>query len=448
MVSLLKRKSRYVIQLGTDRSRMTIPLGAVSRAAAETVRTHVRHLERAANTGTMPPAATAQWLEDVSAKIHAKLAVGGLTAGRREKASQALGRFIDGYIAKRTDLKERTLTNLRQSRGKLVEFFGSGRDLTTITPGEAADWRRKLAETLEQPTVAMHVKKARQFFADAISRRLIAENPFLKVKAGAMTNDAKKHYIDLDTIQKVIDACPDSEWRLLFAMARFGTVRVPSEIRGLQWGFIDWHNKRMIVLSPKTEHHEGRDRRMIPIVPELMPHLVETWDAAAVSELYVFARLRYKSLVTQAEKIIEKAGVARWPRLWQNLRSSCQTDLERRHPGHVVCAWMGNTPEIARKHYLQVTDDDFRAALGVALVSEQHRTTPAGSNEKAPETPGQGGGSITPKGSSTRQRVSSEKLGVSRPALRRALRRTKNACHPAVLKAEVARLRKAVPHAS
>lgn len=448
MVSLLRRNFRYVIQLGPDRGRMTIPLGAVSRAAAETVRTHVRHLERAANTGTLPPAATAQWLEDVSAKIHAKLAVGGLTAAREERAALALGKFIDGYIAKRTDLKERTLTNLKQARGKLVGFFGAGRDLTTITPGEAADWRRVLAATLEQPTVAMHVKKARQFFADAISRRLIAENPFAKVKAGAMTNDAKKHYIDRETIQKVIDACPDSEWRLLFAMARFGTVRVPSEIRGLQWGFIDWHNKRMIVLSPKTEHHEGRDRRMIPIVPELMPHLAEMWDATAVSELYVFARLRYKSLVTQAEKIIEKAGAARWPRLWQNLRSSCQTDLERRHPGHVVCAWMGNTPEVARKHYLQVTDEDFRAALGVALVSEQHRTTPGPATAETHVSSANGDKSSTPKGVTTRQRVSSEKLGVSRPALRRALRRTKNACHPAVLKAEVARLRREVPHAS
>jgi hypothetical protein len=55
-----------------------------------------------------------------------------------------------------------------------------------------------------------------------------------------------------------------------------------------------------------------------------------------------------------------KAGVPRWGKLWQNLRSSCQTDLEERFPSHVACAWMGNTEQVARRHYLQVTEDDFR----------------------------------------------------------------------------------------
>ena len=28
-----------------------------------------------------------------------------------------------------------------------------------------------------------------------------------------------------------------------------------------------------------------------------------------------------------------------------------------------VCAWLGNTPKVAEKHYLQVTDDHFRQAV-------------------------------------------------------------------------------------
>lgn len=32
-------------------------------------------------------------------------------------------------------------------------------------------------------------------------------------------------------------------------------------------------------------------------------------------------------------------------------------------PLHVVAAWIGNTPEIALKYYLQVTDDHFRQAV-------------------------------------------------------------------------------------
>ena len=61
------------------------------------------------------------------------------------------------------------------------------------------------------------------------------------------------------------------------------------------------------------------------------------------------------------------AGVQAWPRMFQNLRSSRQMELERTFPGHVVCAWMSNTRRVAERHYLQVTEDDFEAASVVAL---------------------------------------------------------------------------------
>jgi len=37
--------------------------------------------------------------------------------------------------------------------------------------------------------------------------------------------------------------------------------------------------------------------------------------------------------------------------------------LEERFPSHVVCAWLGNSVQVARKHYLQVTDEHFEQAL-------------------------------------------------------------------------------------
>jgi len=38
-------------------------------------------------------------------------------------------------------------------------------------------------------------------------------------------------------------------------------------------------------------------------------------------------------------------------------------------PIHTVCAWIGNTPNIAIKHYLQVLETDFaKAANGAAKI--------------------------------------------------------------------------------
>jgi hypothetical protein len=63
-----------------------------------------------------------------------------------------------------------------------------------------------------------------------------------------------------------------------------------------------------------------------------------------------------------------------WPKLFHNLRASAQTDLAQRFPLHVVCAWIGNTAAIARDHYLQVTDDHFRAALEPPCSALQNPT--------------------------------------------------------------------------
>ena len=80
---------------------------------------------------------------------------------------------------------------------------------------------------------------------------------------------------------------------------------------------------------------------------------------------------RYRSsnanLRTQLTRIINRAGLKPRPKPFQNCRSTRQTELSERFPGHVVCQWRGNSQAVAAKHYLQVRDEDFeRAAIGDA----------------------------------------------------------------------------------
>ncbi len=64
--------------------------------------------------------------------------------------------------------------------------------------------------------------------------------------------------------------------------------------------------------------------------------------------------------------ILKRAGVSPWPKLFHNLRATRETELEDRFPSHVVCAWIGNSPQVAKKHYLQVTDAHFEKATAGA----------------------------------------------------------------------------------
>ena len=62
------------------------------------------------------------------------------------------------------------------------------------------------------------------------------------------------------------------------------------------------------------------------------------------------------NLRTQLLKIIARAGLKPWPKLFQNLRATRRTELQERFPTHVVNAWLGHDTEVAEKHDLQVTD--------------------------------------------------------------------------------------------
>src|SRR6185312_9280451 len=93
---------------------------------------------------------------------------------------------------------------------------------------------------LELATVHKRMMNAKQFFADALDRELISKNPFPKLKGRVRSNRARDYFVSRDDAQKVLEACPDAQWRLLFALSRFGGLRCPSEHLGLRWGDIDW----------------------------------------------------------------------------------------------------------------------------------------------------------------------------------------------------------------
>ncbi len=61
-------------------------------------------------------------------------------------------------------------------------------------------------------------------------------------------------------------------------------------------------------------------------------------------------------------RLLVKAGVEPWPRLFQNLRASRETELANLYPMHLVTSWIGNTKEVAMDHYLMATDEDFHLA--------------------------------------------------------------------------------------
>ena len=118
--------------------------------------------------------------------------------------------------------------------------------------GDADSWRLWLItdQKLADNTVRRRCGLAKQFFRAAQRQRLITENPFADLKATVQRNEKRDYFITREKAQKVLDACPDAQWRLLFALSRYAGLRCPSEHLGLRWGDIDWERNRMRYTLP------------------------------------------------------------------------------------------------------------------------------------------------------------------------------------------------------
>ena len=361
---------RRTIQfVAADGKRKSIRLGKVSGKMAEAIKVRVEILNAAVISKCPIDGDTAAWVAGIGAELAAKLAAVGLIPKRPERDAARLGKFLDTYIERRTDVKPNTRRNLEACKARLVEYFGAEKTLADITPADADAFLLSLRQQYANGTAGRTVKRAKQFFRAAVRAKVIAENPFADVKPPSQVNESRKFFVALATAYKVLDACPDAEWRLLFALSRFGGLRCPSEHFSLTWGDVDWERGRFRVHSPKTEHHEDGGDRWVPIFPELRPYLEEAFELAPDGAVYVINRYRdtNKNLRTRLYRIIHRAGLKPWPKLFHNLRASRETELAADYPIHVVCAWIGNTERIAAKHYLQVTEDYFeRAGKGAA----------------------------------------------------------------------------------
>jgi len=377
-ISRAKNGHRAIQFIGSDSHRKTIRLGKVSVRQAESIKVRVEDLAAAAITGHAPDSETARWVQRLDSALHDKLSRVRLVP---ERAKAVLGEFLDRYFQKRIDVKPATKTVWRQTRRNLIEHFGADKPLRQITRADADEWRLSLiAQDLADSTIGKRCKFAKQFLADAVKQELIESNPFAELKGTSAANPKRFYFVTRAEAERVIDACPDVQWRLIFALSRYGGLRCPSEHLALKWSDVDWANGRLTVTSSKTEHH-GKGTRVIPIFPELLPHFEDAFDLADEGTEFVITRYRETNanLRTQLLRIIARAGLKPWPKLFQNLRSTRETELAEDFPIHVVCQWIGNTQAIAegKTAYVQWCAgchlDDGTGRIGSNLVDDEYR---------------------------------------------------------------------------
>ena len=192
---------------------------------AENVKVYVERLFVAQTTGNAMDGETARWVASLDSTMAEKLAKVGLIEGRAIGDAEIL---LDSYVAERSDVKPSTAVVYGHTRRCLIANFGANKPLRAITEGDADSFRLYLiSEGLSENTVRRRCGIAKQFFSAAKRKRLITENPFDGLKAATIANRKRDYFITTKEADAILSACPDAQWRLIFALSRFGGLALP-----------------------------------------------------------------------------------------------------------------------------------------------------------------------------------------------------------------------------
>lgn len=363
MASLYKESGGYRIQF-IDRhgKRSGIRLGDIPDRDANRTLVKVEALLTAAKFGHELDPETAGWVHRLEGELRDKLEAVELI---EKRAASTLGALLTKFMA-RPDIKPSTYVFYGHTKRYLVKHFGEGRDIRTITVGDAKDFKGSMVKAgLAKNTVARRCVAAASIFKTAIDHKLISSNPFAGLGEQVTGNPDRQYFVSVADAEKILSYCPDAAWRAAFALARWGGLRVPSELTTLKWEDVRWDENKIVIHATKTEHHDNRGVRIIPMFPELLKPLLELHEApgSGGAGLFPSTWTTTKNLRKGLTAIIRRAGLTPWQKPWQNLRSTRETELFEKFPAHIAAYWIGNSVKVAVAAYTQMRDTYYVDAV-------------------------------------------------------------------------------------
>jgi integrase len=331
-----------------------IYLGKVTKAFASEFARRVGNLAKA-NAFNLPAHEDVIWAIGLDKKYQTRLRDHGfLRVG--PKLDYNVETWIE-HIITQTVGKPSTIKGLRTAKKHWVRLLGDQK-LEEVTKGQVRSCVDQITQGFSPMHAARLCERGKMFFRDAVEHKLISENPFDGLKFARRSIDkSRQSYVAKQKLLDVVDHARHSEAGLLFLLARFAGLRVPSEPLALTWSCVDWEKMRIsIPVGTKTGF------RVLPIFPEFADELSAMFDRAESQWIFRTARTSAATTWRQwLDESIAKAKLTQWPKLWTNLRASCRTDLEERFPSQVCDAWLGHSTRVAKDHYLLVKPEHWEA---------------------------------------------------------------------------------------
>jgi integrase len=380
MASLFKdpeTKGAWVIQfVDGNGKRPKIRLGKMPKKVAGTFLSHVEELISCQLLRHSPSVETSAWLDGLHDTMHDKLSKVGLVVVRTKRT---LGEIWEDFRKQKSGVKDSTLDVYDYAEQRFFAFFDRTTDVRKLTLERLIEWKTFLLTDYRSPrtdkplveaTVAGAITKVKAVFNWAKKLEMVSSSPLDGLGRGSFVNEDKDYEVTMDMCCRLLLACPCQEWRTIIALARIGGLR-QCEILRLRWADVDWEKGRFTVRSPKTERYKGKERRVVPLFPELRVELerLYTQESNKGKDFVINLSTNREgaNLRTQFLRIVEKAGLEPFPRPFDNMRASRSTEIYNDFNPIVESEWVGHSRKVAERCYVRTREEDFERAAGLGM---------------------------------------------------------------------------------
>lgn len=360
MASLQKRKrangTAWLVQFMLQGARKSVFLDTnYTETVAKDVKGFIEKCVACIESDTPLDGRTKSWLDSTNDDLKQRLAASGLIKIKRQ---YTLRELIDLYMEKNESrLAEKTVILKRERFKRVYKYVDPSRLVSSLTTLEMNDVFQKMEERYSDASRAGTLSILRTVFNWALSQELIQKSPVAGIKPFRCDNRDREHFVSREDYEKIMASCLKQDHRTAICLYRIGGLR-RTEAQLLRWEDVDFEQRRIKVLSPKTARC-GKGYRIIPMFPELYEELSRQ---PHYSERVLLSK-SYTHYYAMLKRIVERAGLSAWPRLLQNLRTSRAIEINRDFGWIPESEWLGHTQDVAKNHYLRAIQADFDKAV-------------------------------------------------------------------------------------
>lgn len=239
-------------------------------------------------------------------------------------------------------LSEASKNNFKNVASRFFNYFDESMPIDRLTTEQLSCWKSRMLLTYSPATTTQTLQTTKSVFRLAVSMNWLPSNPLNGIDYGSFRNPDSNRFVTRGEFRKIREQCSTWEQRAILTLTRYGGMRSPSEVVRLKWSDIDWEKRSIFVISAKPNANPYR-RRLVPLFPAVRRVLEEAIPNSS----------KYGYIVTGCQetagtcfgawfsRLVQKAGMDRIPRPFDNMRSSRATELYHEFGQVHTMAWMG-----------------------------------------------------------------------------------------------------------